>query len=235
VLDAVSQLYRAQIDRSGISLPGMSGVREGVDAALLTLNERSRKVLICLYGLESGVKPRDLQAVARELGVSRALIRQIEANALRLLRSAEVAPHLQKFEPRTAGDLIANERRLRQEVASLRGQVEGLVLARDELAQAIKSGNPTTILLSQVEANDLENLSKWVTDFEFSVRSQNCLGNAGIERIWQLAEKTESELLKTKNFGRKSLDEIKGILRLLGLSLGMTISPLLKAALPGGR
>ena len=52
------------------------------------------------------------------------------------------------------------------------------------------------------------------------MRSQNCLQNAGIEYIYQLVEKTEAEMLKTKNFGRKSLNEIKEILADLGLSLG---------------
>jgi DNA-directed RNA polymerase subunit alpha len=55
------------------------------------------------------------------------------------------------------------------------------------------------------------------------VRSQNCLQNAGIEFIYQLVERTEAEMLKTKNFGRKSLNEIKEILGDLGLSLGMKL------------
>ncbi len=65
-----------------------------------------------------------------------------------------------------------------------------------------------------------ENLFKRVDELELSVRSQNCLQNAGIEFIWQLVEKTETEMLKTKNFGRKSLNEIKEILQELGLQLG---------------
>ena len=56
---------------------------------------------------------------------------------------------------------------------------------------------------------------------ENPVRSQNCLQNAGIEYIYQLVERTEAEMLKTKNFGRKSLNEIKEILQGMGLSLGM--------------
>jgi DNA-directed RNA polymerase subunit alpha len=68
-----------------------------------------------------------------------------------------------------------------------------------------------------------ENLFKRVDELELSVRSQNCLQNAGIEFIYQLVERTEAEMLKTKNFGRKSLNEIKEILSDLGLSLGMKI------------
>lgn len=68
-----------------------------------------------------------------------------------------------------------------------------------------------------------ENLFKRVDELELSVRSANCLQNAGIEFIWQLVERSEAEMLKTKNFGRKSLNEIKEILSELGLSLGMKL------------
>ncbi len=68
-----------------------------------------------------------------------------------------------------------------------------------------------------------EALYKRVDELELSVRSQNCLQNAGIEFIYQLVERSEAEMLKTKNFGRKSLNEIKEILDDLGLSLGMKL------------
>lgn len=67
-------------------------------------------------------------------------------------------------------------------------------------------------------------LFKRVDELELSVRSQNCLQNAGIEYIHQLVERTEAEMLKTKNFGRKSLNEIKEILADLELSLGMKLT-----------
>lgn len=69
-----------------------------------------------------------------------------------------------------------------------------------------------------------ENLLRSVDELELSVRSANCLKNANIHKIWQLVSKTESEMLKTKNFGRKSLKEIKDILDNMGLSLGMKIT-----------
>lgn len=68
-----------------------------------------------------------------------------------------------------------------------------------------------------------ENLFKSVEEFELSVRSANCLQNANIQYIGELVQKTEADLLKTKNFGRKSLKEIKDKLAELGLSLGMRI------------
>ncbi|MBI2340889.1 MAG: DNA-directed RNA polymerase subunit alpha [Deltaproteobacteria bacterium] len=68
-----------------------------------------------------------------------------------------------------------------------------------------------------------ENLNRRVEELELSVRSANCLQNANIKYIGELVQKSESEMLKTKNFGRKSLNEIKEILAEMGLSLGMKI------------
>lgn len=70
------------------------------------------------------------------------------------------------------------------------------------------------------------NLFKSVDELELSVRSANCLQNANIRFIGELVQKTEAEMLKTKNFGRKSLNEIKETLSSLGLSLGMAIDNL---------
>jgi len=68
-----------------------------------------------------------------------------------------------------------------------------------------------------------ENLLKNVDELELSVRASNCLKNANIKTISELVQKSEYEMLKTKNFGRKSLNEIKEILHSMGLHLGMRI------------
>ena len=68
-----------------------------------------------------------------------------------------------------------------------------------------------------------ENLNRSVEELELSVRSYNCLKNANIQTIGELVQKSEAEMLKTKNFGRKSLNEIKEILATMGLGLGMKI------------
>ncbi len=68
-----------------------------------------------------------------------------------------------------------------------------------------------------------ENLFRPVSDLELSVRSANCLQNAKINLIGELVQKSDAEMLKTKNFGRKSLNEIKAILTDMGLSLGMKL------------
>jgi DNA-directed RNA polymerase subunit alpha len=76
-------------------------------------------------------------------------------------------------------------------------------------------------------------LSKPIEHLELSVRSNNCLRSAGIEKIYELVQKTEEELLKTKNFGRKSLSEIKETLSNLGLGLNLDLHPKLLEKMKG--
>jgi DNA-directed RNA polymerase subunit alpha len=97
----------------------------------------------------------------------------------------------------------------------LQDQVGIFVNFNDEPQQERRDEGPALPL------ND--NLFRSVDELEFSVRSQNCLQNADIKYIGELVQKTEQEMLKTKNFGHKSLSEIKEILREMGLELGMRI------------
>ncbi|MDH5752584.1 MAG: DNA-directed RNA polymerase subunit alpha [Deltaproteobacteria bacterium] len=76
---------------------------------------------------------------------------------------------------------------------------------------------------AEVSSDVNDNLYRPVSELELSVRSINCLQNAQIETIGELVQRTEQEMLKTKNFGRKSLNEIKHILNNMGLSLGMKL------------
>ncbi len=85
----------------------------------------------------------------------------------------------------------------------------------EEVAEAVEE--PAERALSQMN----EVLNRSVEELELSVRSYNCLKNANIATIGDLVQKTEAEMLRTKNFGRKSLNEIKEILGGLGLSFGM--------------
>jgi DNA-directed RNA polymerase subunit alpha len=82
-----------------------------------------------------------------------------------------------------------------------------------------------TDLVHSISENPVfnSNLLKSVEDLELSVRSYNCLKNANIKTIADLVQKTEQEMLRTKNFGRKSLNEIKEILSGMGLRLGMRV------------
>jgi DNA-directed RNA polymerase subunit alpha len=82
--------------------------------------------------------------------------------------------------------------------------------------------------------SQIDILSKPIEHLELSVRSNNCLRSAGIEKIYELVQKTEEELLKTKNFGRKSLSEIKETLANLGLGLNLDLNPKLIERMRGG-
>jgi DNA-directed RNA polymerase subunit alpha len=79
-----------------------------------------------------------------------------------------------------------------------------------------------------------EVLNRSVEELELSVRSYNCLKNANIQTIGDLVQKTEGEMLRTKNFGRKSLNEIKEILSGLGLSFGMKFDTQGRLVMPSG-
>jgi DNA-directed RNA polymerase subunit alpha len=112
---------------------------------------------------------------------------------------------------------------------------DGSVVPEDAIAQAAKILKEHWSVFikfedqedEEVEAVDekliqlQETLDRSVNELELSVRSYNCLKNANIKTIRDLVQKTDSEMLKTKNFGRKSLNEIKDILTKMGLSLGM--------------
>ena len=87
--------------------------------------------------------------------------------------------------------------------------------------------------VSEEAAKLNENLDKSVDELELSVRSANCLQNANIRYIGELVQKTEAEMLKTKNFGRKSLKEIREILGEMGLALGSKLDGWVPPALRG--
>jgi DNA-directed RNA polymerase subunit alpha len=114
---------------------------------------------------------------------------------------------------------------------------DGTVLPEDAVAYAAKilkeqmapfinfEEEPEPLVEEEDEREEKlnENLFRPVSELELSVRSANCLKNANITLIGELVQRTESEMLKTKNFGRKSLNEIKSILEEMGLSLGMKL------------
>lgn len=99
----------------------------------------------------------------------------------------------------------------------------------DEIVQ-VESVTTTTTAAVAGTQNTVSNefLLKPVSELELSVRSANCLQNANIKYIYELVSKTEGEMLRTKNFGRKSLNEIKEILTNMGLGLGMKVDSIMK-------
>ena len=101
-------------------------------------------------------------------------------------------------------------------------------LLRDHLTIFVNAEHETALEGAgegELPENLAEYLGRSVDELELSVRSANCLKNAGIRTIRDLVQKTEKDMLETKNFGRKSLNEIRDILRPMGLSLGMQLEP----------
>ncbi|MEW6683414.1 MAG: DNA-directed RNA polymerase subunit alpha [Nitrospirota bacterium] len=118
---------------------------------------------------------------------------------------------------------------------------DGSITPEDALAHAAKivkdhmqifinfdEGDAVAVPVTEETRKDLNrNLFRGVNELELSVRAANCLKNANIKTIADLVQKTEHEMLKTKNFGRKSLNEIKELLHEMGLSFGMNIKDLI--------
>src|SRR6476469_7985073 len=135
---------------------------------------------------------------------------------------------------------------------SLEVWTDGSVTPQDAVAYAAKiikeqltvfvnfdeTEEPMPVEAPKEEAKLNENLFRSVDELELSVRAANCLQQANIKTIGDLVQKTEAEMLKTKNFGRKSLKEIKEILAEMGLSLGMKLEnwppKTMPAPAPGG-
>ncbi|HHO74959.1 MAG TPA: DNA-directed RNA polymerase subunit alpha [Deltaproteobacteria bacterium] len=123
---------------------------------------------------------------------------------------------------------------------SLEVWTNGVVKPDDALAYAAKINKEYMETFINFQESELEqvviddetdkelnnNLFRTVEELELSVRSANCLKNANMTYIYELVQKTEAELLKTKNFGRKSLEEIKEKLSKMGLHIGMNITDL---------
>lgn len=145
------------------------------------------------------------------------------------------------FSPITKVNYIVSNARVGQKTDYDRLTIEiftdGSVLPEDALSYSAKilkeQMTPFINFEEEAEPDEIEeeeesdklneNLFRPVSELELSVRSANCLKNAEITMIGELVQKTEAEMLKTKNFGRKSLNEIKAILSEMGLSLGMKI------------
>jgi DNA-directed RNA polymerase subunit alpha len=108
----------------------------------------------------------------------------------------------------------------------LRDQLTVFLNFEDEDAPVETATKSSSAAPSSSPTNDA--LLKPVSELELSVRSANCLQNANIKYIYELVSKTEGEMLRTKNFGRKSLNEIKELLTQMGLGLGMKVDSIMK-------
>lgn len=180
---------------------------QALDEAMKTLKGRKEDVLRSFFGF--GQSPQSERSIGEAIDRTVALVDQTKKNALRDLRRTQEFAVLRR-QILSAKVLRETLERLSTELAEARAEIKRL---RAEVLPEKPALSPEAVknLLERVEVLDPD------------IRSANCLQNAGIEFVYQLAEKTEKEMLKTKGLGRGSLDKIKMGLVELGLSFGMNL------------
>ncbi len=183
------------------------------------LSPREREVVELRFGL-TGEAPMSLQEVATKYEVQRERIRQTEAQALRKLRHPKFSKILRFLAtprtPQETHDYLA-DMAYQKERAYWQGELEPGIRER-VLAEVVSIPGKLEELQELRERDVVERYGEIaktpIADLELSVRTANCLQNANITNIGGILEKTTSDMLKTKNFGRKSLNEIKEILQI---------------------
>lgn len=197
--------------------------REFVEETLKTLSEREQKVLAERFGFYS--KAKTLEEVSAEQGYTRERIRQIEAKALHRLRNPSRSKPL-KFVNGLVTDADIDAYQVQHRETQEKEQWYQK-LYQEIRESVIREVSLSPSLLRQVKEVSQElgipHLSKPVEELELSVRAANCLSNANIKTVGDLVQRTETELLRSKNFGRKSLKEIKEVLAEMSLCLGMNL------------
>jgi hypothetical protein len=160
---------------------------------------------------ESEVRRQEAEARLAEIKVLDA-----EVELLRKMQEIGVVPHRDENGNITVLPL--------PEGCHLEQLVQRKLLAAEQISEnALVSGTETETRSKAAPRFKNENLNRSVEELELTVRSYNCLKNANVQTVGELVQKTEAEMLRTKNLGRRHLNEIKKILASMGLSLGMKI------------
>lgn len=191
--------------------------KKAIDSVLSVLTEREVDVIKCRFALGGYVRRQTLEEVALAIGLSRESVRQIEHRALMKLRHPA---HTDKLK-----DIPISWEELPDKVSALRAQHSHMESEFADFKRKVEENwekEQDRLVPEEWKKKHLL-LDKSIEDFELSVRTANCLGIAGIMTIRDLVTKTEQEMLRYRNFGRKSLNEIKIILNEMGLSFGMVV------------
>ncbi len=213
-----TMLVRISVDiRSSLwpDWPDEEHVLSVVNPALATVTPRQEQVLRLRF--EQG---KTLEETGIEIGITRERTRQIEAKALRKLRHPDRRP---LFKPLISQTSLSFERTVGARLA-LEEQTSSLIELIQRNGDLIVTSKERLTALGVDAETDPEYVALFcetVDDLELSVRSAQCLQNANIKYLYELVEKTDKDLLKGKNFGRKSLNEVKEALAEKGLTLGM--------------
>lgn len=214
--------------RNGFIVPLLTDEdRRNIDEAISTLEPRSAEIVRKYWGI--GCAPQTLAEIANHFGLQPERIRQIKERAVHDLRHPSRRKYLENIPSSWA--------KQKDEVAALRQQVHDTKAAAAEarvqlevLRQYKEAAESLNLPLDAATADLVEKrrifelLQKPVEELELSVRSANCLRAFGVVTLGDLVQMTELQLLKCRNFGRKSLQELVVILERLGLHFGMDVS-----------
>jgi hypothetical protein len=251
---AMLEWYRCNAVRANLRGPPGEDVVKVVRLVLATLTTREEYILRCLYGL--GEVVTDLEGIARRFYVTKFRVELLGAKALRKLRHSSRSKRLlpllgldmTQVAVMQAKLIVGESERTNHKLQTRRwGERRGEVvtvlshcmrqedMSHDDLLVHMRrcidllDSTGEALLMSTTETVLLLRLDDWSPSI--STRLSNSTGNAGIEFIFQLVERTEEEVLKTKNFGRKCLNEVKELLADLSMRyrlvepvrLGMTL------------
>lgn len=214
----LSARFATTCDRTKLLGQMPEGLRELIDGWLNEpewLTPRQKLVITSLHGLD-GKKETTKIEIAKELGTTFERVRQLEDGAVRKFRTPKRMGELRRFF-RSIGEMTELIQNLEEEKA---------VLARENeefLRQLAGKGDREST--DSIDPENSSGLGRKLEELELSVRTANCLQNAELETIGQVIQLSESELLRTKNFGRKSLNELKWALEPLGFFLGTKLPP----------
>lgn len=204
--------------------------RSWIDKAFAELDERGQCVIQHRFP-EDGSDAKSLREIGMMMSLPAERVRQFTMHALREMRDF-LRAHYDISPVPTWDDVVVDGRTaliaLKARSAELEAQV---VVLREQNAECRRQLIDLGALEGRLEDSDVPvnvvkqnaELRKHVDELNLSVRARNCMDNAGCQYVWQICEKTEAEMLKTKNFGRKSLNELKDLFLEMGVSFGMTI------------
>ena len=196
---------------------------------LKTLTPREEKVICLRYGFDEPGESRTLEEVGNLFDVTGENIRRIENQALRKLKHVSRSKILKKYlmSERIEGittqtEIIKNlYTELDKKDEKIRNLEMRLIEAQMKCPKGIEELTEMSLGLDKDTQHLVNQLSYSVDDLELSVRAANVLRNAKIKYLGELVQKTDEELLHKRNFGRKSLNEIKEVLSGMNLHLGM--------------